>query len=314
MKELLKRITDLKESYEYLKGKYLQQEIHLEDVSRVDIKISILEEFKFDVEKMISRCATRQTLHIYITGYINMKLTHIESMITHYKGLIGIIEINTNELDELEIEKNLYLQLNEKFKTLDLYTSNEELRKNTTTITPEKYEIQKTNDRFVRYSLSIPKSMARINYTINLDRFELFVSGEARGSYKWLDKNAESFIEMISSSDERYLLEKLFKCDVFDLGESINQICNVLEDYYDEEYADEMIGDIQDNVDAVDKYDLLKQIYSLTDIEEGNDIEIDTRLEECISYDYRWWDKEACRLFIGQIIPLLKMEVLNNEK
>jgi len=73
------------------------------------------------------------------------------------------------------------------------------------------------------------KTRARIRYYINLEEYELVVTGETTASYKWVSGTKESFIDLLLRSDEGYILMKLgySKDKIFNLDKSICNAFNI---------------------------------------------------------------------------------------
>ena len=158
------------------------------------------------------------------------------------------------------------------------------------------------------------KTRARIRYYINLEEYELVVTGETTASYKWVSGTKESFIDLLLRSDEGYILMKLgySKAKIFNLDKSIEETINNIKDNYGED-----ITSLLESEDVENFYDELKQIDDCWSpegfvIKVNEVIDSYSELEyldihECIESieEHPHWLVRSVELFCSDIKPLL---------
>lgn len=157
---------------------------------------------------------------------------------------------------------------------------------------------------------------ARIRYYINLEEYELVVTGETTASYKWVSGTKESFIDLLLRSDYGYILMKLgySRPKVFNLNKSIEETIKEIKDNYYEDLDEDIRDDFLTNIKSIDvatSEGFYKDMCSLIENYELRYLD----LHECINVveNYPHWLVRSVDLFFSDIKPLLK-ECDNNEK
>ena len=167
--------------------------------------------------------------------------------------------------------------------------------------------IQQTKGILV-FNLYEEKTHARIRYYLNLDEYELVVSGEISASHKWVSGTKESFIDLLLRSDEGYILMKLgySRPKVFNLDKSIEETIKSIKDNYyedmDEDIREDFLNDIK-GIDASTPEGFYNEVNKLID---ENDLD-SYDLHECIECieEHPHWLVRSVELFCSDIKPLL---------
>lgn len=175
-------------------------------------------------------------------------------------------------------------------------------------------QIEEQTNNILIFQLFEKETHAYIKYYINLDDYELVVSGEITSSYKWVSGTKENFIDLLLRCDENYLIMKLGYSipKKFNLEKSIEETINNLKEsdlseiISDEFY--ELISEIK-NIDAFYDCDFYQQVLEIMDTYLVNGDYYDCI--ECIM-DYPYWLIKSIKLFCSNIKPLLKLK--NNMK
>ena len=169
-------------------------------------------------------------------------------------------------------------------------------------------KVQKLESRIIKYRLRDDEGGV-FYYTLDLDKYELLISGETNASYKWEETpQSESFLKLMVRCDKWYLLEKLFE-EEFDFSASVKAVKEYIKEYYDYE-TDDTLQSINEDIDEMDCNDIdyfLKSIETSLDnhylLPEWYD------LCECIENHYKYWDEKAIDHFCKYIKPELRKEL-----
>ena len=172
----------------------------------------------------------------------------------------------------------------------------------------------------LRYRLYDNKNSAIIYFTLDLDKYELIISGETTASYEWVSGTKESFIDLMLRSDYNYILRKLgySRPKEFNLEKSIEETIKNIKDNLGEEIVLNLEGDdledfykeIRTSVECYTSEDFINIVNEIIDSYEGLD---GLDVHECIKCieEYPYWLKKSVEYFCEYIKPLLKE--LNNE-
>lgn len=168
--------------------------------------------------------------------------------------------------------------------------------------------VRKLNSRIIKYKL-VDEDMGVLYYTLDLDRYQLSISGETMASYKWVETpEKESFIKLMLRCDKWYLSDKLFD-KMFDIGESTEAIKKYIQEYYEEEDKS-TIKRILIEIDDLECNDMYFFVNSIENLLQSNDLEVETYdLYDCIVKKYKRWDEKAISYFCDYIKPELRKEL-----
>lgn len=169
--------------------------------------------------------------------------------------------------------------------------------------------VKKLNSRIIKYRLYDEDSLGVIYYTLDLDRYQLSISGETTASYKWVETpQSESFLKLMVRCDKGYLLDKLFN-EVFDLEESIKSVKKYIEENYEYE-ADYTLKSINKDIDEIDCNGMDYFVSSIEKILEQHYLTAEYYdLYDCCEKKFKHWDERAIDLFCEYIKPELKKEL-----
>lgn len=175
--------------------------------------------------------------------------------------------------------------------------------------TTNKVEVTQQTKGLLVFNLYEEAHHARIRYYINLEEYELVVTGETTASYKWVSGTKESFIDLLLRSDYGYILMKLgySRPKVFHLDKSIEETIKAIKDNYyediDEDIRDDFLDDIK-SIDVSTSEGFHKEMWRIL---EENDLDY-LDLHECIDCieEYPHWLVRSVDLFFSDIKPLLK--------
>lgn len=163
----------------------------------------------------------------------------------------------------------------------------------------------------LRYRLHDDENDAVVYFTLDLDKYELIISGETSASYKWVETpKTESFIDLMLRCDKGYLAMKLgySRPKEFNLDETIEKTIENIKDNYEEEIEEEFFEEIKD-IDVSTCEGFYNEIQKL--IEDYDLYTYD--LHECVYCveEHPYWLKKSVEYFCEHIKPLLK-EVQEN--
>lgn len=173
----------------------------------------------------------------------------------------------------------------------------------------------------LRYRLKDSNNGAVVYFTLDLDKYELIISGETTASYKWVEGTKESFIDLMLRCDMYYLLQKLgySRPKNFDLDKSIEKTIKNIKENFEEDIELNLEGDdledfyseIRNGIECYTSERFITIVNEIIDSYEGL---YGLDLHECIECveDHPYWLKKSVEYFCEHIKPLLK-EVLENE-
>lgn len=166
----------------------------------------------------------------------------------------------------------------------------------------------------LRYRLKDSENGAVVYFTLDLDKYELIITGETTASYKWVDGTKETFIDLMLRCSKEYLMDKLSN-EEFDNEASIEKTIANMKAKYDKETCrldndefKELLLDIED-IYAGDEWEFDSEVCRIFD-----DLCVQPYFEDCISRvcDFPYWIRKSIDYFCKHIKPLLK-EVQENE-
>lgn len=163
----------------------------------------------------------------------------------------------------------------------------------------------------LRYRLHDDSNHAWVYFTLDLDRYELIISGEVTASYKWVEtKKSESFIELMLRCNAGYLTNKLGYSipKEFNLEKSIEETIENFKDYY-EEVEEDFYEDIR-NIDVSTSEGFYKAVEEIEDVYFIDTSDFYT-LVECVE-EPPYWLKKSVEYFCEHIKPILKEYVKND--
>jgi len=182
--------------------------------------------------------------------------------------------------------------------------------------------VQKQSDRILSYKLYDNENGAVIYYYLNIDKYQLIITGETTLSYQWeLDVN-QTFIQLMCRCGLKYIRNKLCKKQ-WDLEktkeETLNRFTEYLKDLPDKPTKHEIKRFIQ-NVKSIDvgSFDMyLEELQNEFDCNFNNyDSSVNLDFEDFVPEteyiyvtSYQYWDQKAVELFINNVVPLLKIEL-----
>ena len=168
--------------------------------------------------------------------------------------------------------------------------------------------VKKQNDNILLFHLYVKNRGAFFRYYLNLEKYELIVTGEITASYNWTSGTKESFIELMLRSDKLYLLNKLSYSTGrrFDLPKSITQTIMNLNEYF--EVEDGYKKNLIEEISSIDADTFEGFYYQCVKLIEDNCLDYLEDIERCISNAevFPYWLIEAVELFCSEIKPLLK--------
>lgn len=169
--------------------------------------------------------------------------------------------------------------------------------------------VQKLSSRIIKYRLYDDEFHGWIYYTLDLDRYELSISGETTASYKWVETpQRESFIKLMVRCDKWYLLNKLFK-EVFDIEASTKSIKAYIKENYDYEDSD-ILKNVLEEIDDIECNGQEYFVNSVESILNSYYLSFDSYyIWDCCERKYKPWDERAIELFCEYIKPELKKEL-----
>ena len=169
--------------------------------------------------------------------------------------------------------------------------------------------VDKLKSRIIKYRLYDDEFHGWLYYTLDLDRYELSISGETTASYKWVETpQHESFIKLMVRCDKWYLLDKLFK-KVFDIEASTKSIKSYIKENYDYEDSD-TLKKILEDIDDMECNSREHFVNSVESILNSNNLPFDSYyIWDCCERKYKHWDERAIVLFCEYIKPELKKEL-----
>lgn len=174
-------------------------------------------------------------------------------------------------------------------------------------------EVTKLNNRILKYRLYDNSNGAVLIYTLDLDRFELQVSGETTGSYKWVNTEPhETFIQLLTRADSGYLCDKLFEKH-YSNTEAIEAALDDLEVYKDELENYEKIVERIKNIYADSAVEFKNQLEEIIWYEADDLYEPDSNIifQDFYEHDldeYGYWEEKSIKLFKEYIVPELVKE------
>lgn len=172
----------------------------------------------------------------------------------------------------------------------------------------------------LRYKLYNDTNGAIIYFTLDLDKYELIISGETTASYKWVESTKETFIDLMLRSDYNYILMKLgySRPKEFNLKKSIEETIKNIKDNLGEEIILNLEGDdledfykeIRTGVECYTSEEFINIVNEIINSYEGLD---GLDVHECIEYieEHTYWLRKSVEYFCEYIKPLLKE--FNNE-
>ena len=174
-------------------------------------------------------------------------------------------------------------------------------------------KIEELDTRIIKYRLEDPKNGAVIYYTLDLDKYQLSIQGEASGSYKWCETpDCESFLELMVRCDKRYLLNKLFN-KVFDCNQSIKNVKRYIKENYefwDKDEEKEIFNDLSEiYTDCAEAF--MDKVFEVLN---AHPKDWDTyEICCCMEDTYNYWDKKAISYFCNNIKPKLRKKLGENK-
>ena len=173
----------------------------------------------------------------------------------------------------------------------------------------------------LRYKLHDDSNHARVYFTLDLDNYELIISGEVTASYKWVSGTKESFIDLMLRSDYSYLLMKLGYSipKEFNLDKSIEKTIKNIKENLGEEIVLNLEGDdledfyreIRCGIECYTSESFITIVNEIIDSYEGLD---GLDVHECIECveEPPYWLKKSVEYFCEHIKPILKEYVKND--
>ena len=170
-------------------------------------------------------------------------------------------------------------------------------------------KVIKLNSRIIKYRLYDDEFHGWIYYTLDLDRYELSISGETTASYKWVETpQSESFIKLMVRCDKWYLLDKLFK-KVFDIEASTKSIKAYIKENYEYEGSDTLKKILKD-IDDMECNSQESFVNSVESILNSYYLSFDNYyIWDCCERKFKHWDERAIVLFCEYIKPELRKEL-----
>ena len=106
--------------------------------------------------------------------------------------------------------------------------------------------------RILKYKVYDEENYATCYFTLDLDNYELSVSGECQASYQWSITPQESFLDLMLRCGEDYLCNKLGYCmeKEFDFDKSVEKTVEKVKRYFveQEEDGEEIPPEFRDRV------------------------------------------------------------------
>lgn len=167
----------------------------------------------------------------------------------------------------------------------------------------------------LRYRLHDDSNHARVYFTLDLDNYELIISGEVTASYKWVSGTKESFIDLMLRSDYSYLLMKLSYSipKEFNLDKSIEETIKSIKENLGEEIVLNLEGDdledfyreIRGGIECYTSESFITIVNEIIDSYEGLE---GLDVHECIECveEPPYWLKKSVEYFCEHIKPILK--------
>lgn len=167
----------------------------------------------------------------------------------------------------------------------------------------------------LRYRLKDDKNGAIVYFTLDLDKYELIITGEITASYKWTESTRETFIDLMLRSDYNYILMKLgySRPKEFNLEKSIEETIKNIKDNLGEEIILNLEGDdledfykeIRYGIECYTSESFVTIVNEIIDSYEGLD---GLDVHECIKCieEHPYWLRKSVEYFCEYIKPLLK--------
>lgn len=167
----------------------------------------------------------------------------------------------------------------------------------------------------LRYRLKDDKNGAIVYFTLDLDNYELIISGETTASYQWVSGTKESFIDLMLRCDYSYLLMKLgySRPKEFNLEKSIEEtIKNIKENLGEDIVLNLESDDLEDfyreiryGIECYTSESFVTIVNEIIDSYEGLDSLDVHECIECVE-EHPYWLKKSVEYFCEHIKPLLK--------
>jgi len=174
-----------------------------------------------------------------------------------------------------------------------------------------KITISQQSGNILFFNLYEEKHHARIRYYLNLDEYELVITGETTASYKWVSGTKESFIDLLLRCDKGYILMKLgySRPKNFNLDKSIDETIKDIKENY-EDIRDDFFDDIK-SIDVSTSEGFYKEMWRIL---EEHDLD-SCDFHECIDCieEHPHWLVRSVDLFFSDIKPLLKEIEVNRD-
>ena len=169
-------------------------------------------------------------------------------------------------------------------------------------------KVTKLDSRIIKYKL-VDAEHGVHYYTLDLDRYQLSISGETVASYKWVETpTSESFLKLMVRCDKWYLLDKMFN-KIFDIEASKKSIKDYIKECYEDEDG-ETIESIFEDIDGIDCDGIDYFINAIERILTNHYLLVEFYdLYACIEKKFKHWDEKSIDLFCEYIKPELKNEL-----
>lgn len=169
-------------------------------------------------------------------------------------------------------------------------------------------KVIKLNSRIIKYKICDSEHGVHY-YTLDLDRYQLSISGETNASYKWVETpQSESFLKLMIRCDKGYLLDKLFD-KVFDVEKSIKSVIDYIKEYYEDEDS-ETLNSIIEDIDDIECNEMNYFVNSIEGILRNHYLPVECYdLYGCCNRKFKHWDEKAIDLFCQYIKPELRKEI-----
>ena len=171
-------------------------------------------------------------------------------------------------------------------------------------------KVEKIENRILKYRVYDEKSGGVCFYTLDLDRFELTVSGEASGSYKWTNTEPhETFVSLMKRCSQGYICDKLFDEE----WSNERAIEAALEDfdYYKDEFAKS--EDIIKEIKEIHAYNYDSFMRDLEDVIVLNGETFEPTFDSMFQdfWDHHltahtYWNKKSIEWFKEYVTPILE--------
>ena len=100
--------------------------------------------------------------------------------------------------------------------------------------------VEPLKNRILKYKLYDDNNGALCYFTLDLDRYELSISGECQANYKWYESSNETFIDLMLRCEQDYLCDKLglYMEKEFDLDKSKEKTIERMKQYFKDKEED----------------------------------------------------------------------------